>query len=90
MNGMLRTCQSFYEPLKKSGKGRIINIASLSSYVAFHEVAAYGVSKTAVLALTKSLGCEWAKDGIIVNAIVPGVFPTELNAETAPNAAKNS
>jgi NAD(P)-dependent dehydrogenase (short-subunit alcohol dehydrogenase family) len=79
LNGTFRACQSFYEPLKKSGKGRIINIASLASFVAFHEVAAYGASKAAVLALTKSLGCEWAKDGICVNALVPGVFPTELN-----------
>ncbi len=79
LNGTLRACQSFYEPLKKSGKGKIVNIASLASFVAFHEVAAYGASKAALLALTKSLGCEWAKDGICVNALVPGVFPTELN-----------
>ncbi|MCU1288573.1 MAG: kduD [Acidobacteria bacterium] len=79
LNGMLRACQSFYEPLKKSGSGRIVNIASLASFVAFHEVAAYGASKAGALALTRSLGCEWARDGINVNAIVPGVFPTELN-----------
>ncbi len=79
LNGTLRACQSFYEPLKKSGKGKIVNVASLASFVAFHEVAAYGASKAAVLALTKSLGCEWAGDGICVNALVPGVFPTELN-----------
>jgi NAD(P)-dependent dehydrogenase (short-subunit alcohol dehydrogenase family) len=79
LNGTLRACQSFYEPLKKSSKGKIVNVASLASFVAFHEVAAYGASKAAVLALTKSLGCEWARDGICVNALVPGVFPTELN-----------
>ncbi len=79
LTGMLRACQSFYEPLRKSGRGRIINIASLGSFLAFHEVAAYAAAKTAVLSLTRSLGCEWAKDGICVNAIVPGVFPTELN-----------
>ena len=79
--GVLRTCQSFYEPLKASGRGRIINIASLGSYLAFHEVAAYCAAKSAVLSLTRNLACEWARDGISVNAITPGVFPTDLNRE---------
>ena len=81
LTGTLRACQSFYESLKASGSGKIVNIASLTSFVAFHEVAAYSASKAAVLMLTKNLGCEWAKDNINVNALVPGVFPTELNAE---------
>jgi NAD(P)-dependent dehydrogenase (short-subunit alcohol dehydrogenase family) len=81
LTGMLRSCQSFYELLQESGRGRIINIASLASFVAFHEVTAYGASKSGVLALTRSLGSEWARDRINVNAIVPGVFRTELNAD---------
>ncbi|WP_437826971.1 SDR family NAD(P)-dependent oxidoreductase [Sorangium sp. So ce1153] len=79
VTGMLRACQSFYGPLRESGRGRIVNIASLSSFVAFHEVAAYSASKAAVMSLTRSLGAEWAKDGIRTNAIVPGVFVTDLN-----------
>jgi NAD(P)-dependent dehydrogenase (short-subunit alcohol dehydrogenase family) len=79
LTGALRACQSFYAPLKESGHGRIINIASLTSYRAFHEVAAYSAAKSGVLSLTMSLACEWAQQGIVVNAIAPGVFPTDLN-----------
>ena len=59
----------FYQPLRASGSGRILNIASLGAFVAFHEVSAYCASKAAVLSLTKSLACEWA----------PGIIPTDLN-----------
>src|ERR1700722_1027336 len=78
LTGALRSCQSFYEALKASPSGRVINIASLGSFVAFHEVAAYCASKTALLSLTRSLACEWAEDRISVNAIAPGIFPTEM------------
>jgi NAD(P)-dependent dehydrogenase (short-subunit alcohol dehydrogenase family) len=81
LTGVLRACQSFHEALKTGGKGRIINIVSLGSFLAFHEVAAYCATKTALLSLTRSLACEWAQDGICVNAIAPGIFPTEMNHE---------
>jgi NAD(P)-dependent dehydrogenase (short-subunit alcohol dehydrogenase family) len=79
LTGVLRSCQSFYEPLVKSGRGRVINVASLTSFVSLLEVAAYSASKAAVMSLTMSLAQEWAKDGICVNALAPGVFPTDIN-----------
>jgi NAD(P)-dependent dehydrogenase (short-subunit alcohol dehydrogenase family) len=77
LTGMLRTCQSFYEPLKVGGK--VVNIASLASFVAWYDVVAYNVSKMGVLSLTQTLAIEWARDGICVNALAPGVIPTDIN-----------
>jgi len=81
LNGTLRACRVFGRHMLEQRFGRIINIASIASFVALYEVAAYCASKAAVAALTKSLAIEWATHGVCVNAIVPGVFRTALNAE---------
>jgi NAD(P)-dependent dehydrogenase (short-subunit alcohol dehydrogenase family) len=79
LTGTLRACQVFGRHMLERGSGRIINIASLATFVSLFEVAAYSASKAGVGSLTKSLAVEWGPRGVNVNAIAPGVFPTDLN-----------
>jgi NAD(P)-dependent dehydrogenase (short-subunit alcohol dehydrogenase family) len=81
LTGTLRPCQIFGATMVKAGYGRIINIASLTTFLGFFQVAAYSASKAAVGSLTKVLAIELAKSGVNVNAIAPGMFPTDLNAK---------
>jgi NAD(P)-dependent dehydrogenase (short-subunit alcohol dehydrogenase family) len=78
LNGTLRACQVFGRHMIERRYGRIVNIASLGSFLALFEAAAYCASKAGVTSLTKSLAIEWARHGICVNAIAPGYFQTAL------------
>jgi NAD(P)-dependent dehydrogenase (short-subunit alcohol dehydrogenase family) len=79
LTGTLRTCRLFGRHMIERRYGRIVNIASLTSFVSMMEEAAYAASKAAVASLTKSLAVEWSRHGVMVNAIAPGVFRTALN-----------
>jgi NAD(P)-dependent dehydrogenase (short-subunit alcohol dehydrogenase family) len=88
LTGTLRGCQVFGEHMLERKSGRIINIASLSTHLGLFEVAAYGASKAGVGALTKTLAVEWSRHGVLVNAILPGVFRTALNANLLDNTPR--
>ena len=90
LTGTLRACQIFGRHMLGRGYGRVINIASLSSFVALAEVAAYSASKAAVASLTKSLAVEWAQSGVNVNAIAPGVFRTKMNEHLLDGTERGS
>jgi NAD(P)-dependent dehydrogenase (short-subunit alcohol dehydrogenase family) len=79
LTGSFRACQIFGRPMLERGYGRIINIASLSSFAALYQTAGYSASKAGLVSLTQTLAVEWGPKGVNANAIAPGVFRTALN-----------
>lgn len=80
LNAVFYLSQLAAKEMMKQGSGKIINIASMTSFVASSRIAAYSASKGGVMQLTKALSNEWCSHGINVNAIAPGYMETELTA----------
>ncbi|MGB7265997.1 MAG: glucose 1-dehydrogenase [Terracidiphilus sp.] len=79
LTGTLRGCQIFGSSMVAAKYGRIINISSMTAFRGFYQVAPYAASKSAVTSLTKTLAIELAEKGVNVNALVPGLFPTDMS-----------
>ena len=75
-------------PALKATRGCIVNVASIQSFVAPPNAAAYSASKGAVAQLTKALAAEWAADGIRVNAVAPGIIATAMSQATREDPAR--
>lgn len=88
LTGALRAGQVFGRHMVERRYGRIIHIASLGSFVALYEVAAYSASKSGLASLTRTMAVEWASSGVCVNAIMPGVFRTALNTQLLDGTAR--
>jgi NAD(P)-dependent dehydrogenase (short-subunit alcohol dehydrogenase family) len=86
LNGMFNVTHAFLAPLR-ANKGRIVNIASIQSFVHVRtpNSPAYTTSKHGVLGFTRALAAELGKDGVRVNAIGPGLIETPLNAQVRAN-----
>ena len=83
LTGPLLLARAVVPAMKAAGWGRIINIGSLMSFVAFGEDAGYCAAKAGLLGLTRSLAADLAPHGICVNIICPGNIQTDLMEATA-------
>jgi NAD(P)-dependent dehydrogenase (short-subunit alcohol dehydrogenase family) len=90
LKGTWNGCQMVGRVMREQKYGRIINIASLASFLSAHEVVAYAASKGGVAQVTRCLAAEWAAYNITVNAITPGIFETDLNKEIINQPARRT
>ncbi|GAA1973674.1 SDR family NAD(P)-dependent oxidoreductase [Microbacterium pumilum] len=89
VHGTFRVIRALVPTMVERGWGRIVNIASMAGKDGNPNLSAYSASKAAVIGMTKSLGKELAKTGVLVNAIAPAVIDTPMNATTAPDVLQH-
>ena len=81
LNSVMSCCQRFHDALKAT-RGAVIVVSSISAYRSAIGNPAYAASKAGAISLTRTLGAAWAKDGIRVNGIAPGLVDTKLTKVT--------
>ena len=89
LHGVFRACRAAGRHMLASGRGKIVNVASLLSFQGGVTVPAYAASKGAVAQLTKALANEWAGRGVNVNAIAPGYMRTDNTAALQEDAVRS-
>ena len=89
VSSVFKLCTLCYPYLRQSPhRGRIVNITSMAAHLGFSEVVPYCTSKGAVLSMTRGLAVEWAQDGINVNSVAPGWFPSEMSRKVMDEERK--
>lgn len=86
LDGVVRVARDGFELLRKSGRGSLVNLASIMAHRGLRQLAAYSATKGAVAALTRALAVEYAPFAIRVNAVSPGFVETALTARVLRNA----
>jgi len=82
-------CQKVGSEMLEQGYGKIINIASMQSFLGGITIPAYAASKGGIAQLTKALSNDWAAKGITVNGIAPGYMNTQLNTNLVNDPVRN-
>lgn len=79
VSSLMLLCNLFLKDMKETGKGKVMNIASLLSYIPFPYYSVYSATKTFVLAFTETLAAEFEGTGIEIKALCPGPIATDFN-----------
>lgn len=90
LRAVFRMAQLAGGAMVEQGHGKVLNVGSIGSYVAYHHDSAYIAAKHGVLGLTRALALEWAKHGVQVNMLAPGYHRTDMTAEAYESERGNT